>query len=74
MASSKLKILDAKWTSIVNILIIRCENCNAIFDHRTNRWTVHCPSCGTQGGLDKLREEYVLKKLRGEMSSQTLTK
>ena len=62
--SSKLKISGARWTDTVNILIIRCENCNAIFDHRSNRWTVRCPTCGTQGGLNKLREEYILKYLK----------
>lgn len=56
------KIIDAKWTPYCNILIMKCGRCDAIFEHRANRWTVRCPSCGKQGGLEKIRKNYVKNK------------
>jgi len=53
-----MKIIDTRWTPKVNIHNIRCDKCDSIFDHRTDRWTVRCPVCGEQAGLNKLREEY----------------
>ena len=52
------KIIDAKWSPEVNYLIMKCGRCSAIFEHRADKCTVRCPSCGKQSGLDKLRGEY----------------
>ena len=59
------KIIDGKWTPMINMLIMTCGDCLSIFDHRADRWTVRCPDCGKQAGLGKLRKEYVAEKLMG---------
>ena len=53
------RIIGARWTPKVNMLKIRCGRCDAIFEHRADRWTVRCPSCGKQGGLGKIRHNWV---------------
>jgi hypothetical protein len=52
------KIIDAKWTPQVNMYVIKCGKCLAIFDYRCDRWTFKCPTCGSQGSTSKLRDEW----------------
>jgi hypothetical protein len=52
------KIVDVKWTPRVNMLLVKCGHCDAVFEHRSDRWTVRCPSCQAQFGLAKMREEW----------------
>ena len=59
MYTGTMKILDIRWTSKINMLIIRCGRCDAIFEFRIDRWTVRCPTCGAQTGMDKLRKGWV---------------
>jgi len=54
------KIIDARWNYKINILIIRCGACKALFEHRADRFTVRCPTCGKQGELTKMREEWAV--------------
>ena len=61
MDSGYHKIIDAKWTPKMNLLVVRCGGCDAIFNHRSDRWTVRCPRCGKQGHLARMREEYADK-------------
>ena len=52
------RIIGARWTKRFNLLKMSCGRCNAIFEHRADRWTIRCPSCGKQAGLGKVREAY----------------
>jgi len=59
MYNTKTRILWAKWTPIINMLILKCGRCDAIFEFRCDRWTIRCPSCGKQDSINKLRKEWV---------------
>ena len=67
MYNRHTKIIDARWTPKVNMLVIRCGKCTSIFEHRTDRWTVRCPDCGRQSGLGKLREELLDENGRSDI-------
>ena len=55
-----MRIIDAEWGTVtVNILIIKCEECRRLFNHRSDRWHVYCPGCGAMDKLDVLRARYV---------------
>lgn len=51
-----MKLLDARWTPDVNMLLVGCD-CRRTFDHRADRWTIKC-DCGAQANLSDLREAY----------------
>lgn len=51
-----MKIIGARWTLRYNVLKIVCE-CRAVFEHRADRWSVICPSCGRLGSLADIRKE-----------------
>jgi len=63
MYSGYHRIIDVRWTPQINMLKMRCGGCDAIFEHRADRWTVRCPSCGKQGGLAKIRQDWVNQSL-----------
>jgi len=50
-----MRIVDAKWTPRVNMLIIKCTACDRRFEHRADRWQVRC-ECGQERHLGALRE------------------
>lgn len=52
-----MRIIDAKWTARINILVILCP-CKETILHRADRWLVRC-KCGRQGLLRDIRERYV---------------
>jgi len=56
-----MKIMGARWTPKVNMLLIHCS-CNSTFEVRADRWNVRCPSCGKDEHLSKLRDGYVKEK------------
>jgi hypothetical protein len=41
-----MDIVDAKWTSIVNMLKIQCH-CGEVFFHRSDRVLIKCPKCNS---------------------------
>lgn len=43
-----MKIIDARWTPRVNMLLIECL-CGNRFEHRSDRWIVRCRRCGREG-------------------------
>ena len=49
-----MKIVGARWTPRVNMLVIVCD-CGREFEHRADRWRVRC-TCGCQGHLAELRD------------------
>ena len=51
-----MKIVDAVWTSQVNMYVIACD-CGKEFQQRTDRWKVTCPFCYKIGNTGKLRDE-----------------
>lgn len=53
-----MMIVDARWTSRVNMLIVRCD-CGNKWEHRADRWRVSCPQCGRSERLDMVRERWV---------------
>jgi uncharacterized C2H2 Zn-finger protein len=61
MYKSYAKIIDARWTPQGNILIIRCGKCDAIFNHRADRFIVRCPTCSSSFGLEKMRRNITWK-------------
>jgi ribosomal protein S27E len=63
---NKTKIIDARWGTRINLLIIKCGACRAIFEHRADKWTVRCPACSKQAGLNELREDWVASASRKE--------
>lgn len=50
------EIIDARWTSKVNIIKIKCS-CGKEFETRADRNKVLCPKCGNRGILIKLKGE-----------------
>lgn len=52
-----MKIIGAGWTAKINQLVIFCS-CGYNFNHRADRWEVHCNVCGARSRLRKLRQEY----------------
>lgn len=64
-----MQIVDVKWTSNVNILLIQCD-CGHQFGHKSNKWIVWCPICNRQAKIGDLRNEYV-EKSTGRDSTQT---
>ena len=59
-----MKIVDARWTPRVNMLVIVCD-CGHEFEHRADRWRVRCP-CGRQGHLAVLRDNIKPEDIRGD--------
>ena len=60
----QMAIVDARWTPQVNILIIRCNKCQRIIEHRADRWTVHCPRpCSNYANISALRWWYMQNKV-----------
>ena len=53
-----MRIVDAKWTPVVNMLIIDCE-CTGRISHRADRWNVRCIWCGNRANLTELRARYL---------------
>jgi hypothetical protein len=51
-----MKIINARWTERVNILIISCF-CGKTFEHPANRQWMRCPSCRRGKNLHDLRRE-----------------
>lgn len=49
-----MKIIDARWTPRVNMLMIEC-NCGNRFEHRADRWIVKCMNCMRQDHLQRMR-------------------
>jgi hypothetical protein len=52
------RITDVRWTPKVNMLIVTCGRCDAVFEHRADRWVSTCPSCNKQVHINKLRERW----------------
>lgn len=50
-----MKIVGARWTPGINMMVIACS-CGRQFEHRADRWIVHCPQCKRQEHLGSLRE------------------
>lgn len=50
-----MKIINARWTPKVNMLIIRCD-CGHEFEHRADRWGVKCLNCKRQEHLQRMRK------------------
>ncbi len=57
--SCQVNIVDTRWTSHVNIHMMKCQRCGMYFEHPANRWIVSCPRCGVRESLDRLREAFV---------------
>ena len=51
-----MKIIDAKWTKLVNFYILSCE-CGNMFDYRVDRWVIQCPKCGRRERVETLRNK-----------------
>ena len=49
-----LRIVDARWTPVVNMLLIQCD-CGRTFEHRADRWNVRC-TCGRRENIHWLRD------------------
>jgi len=52
----ELKLIDAKWSPRVNILIIQCD-CGSVINHAADKVLIHCVLCRAYKNLHKLREE-----------------
>jgi len=50
-----MKIIDARWTPQINILLILCT-CGNTFEHRADRWRCRCFNCHREERLDKIRD------------------
>jgi hypothetical protein len=59
-----MRIIDARWTPIINLLIISCD-CGRQFEHRADRWTVRC-NCGRTQRIDELRQQWLWEYQKGE--------
>lgn len=60
-----MHIKDVRWTPVVNMLIIECDN-HHTFEHRADRWQVRCPECGDHRNLGRLRQFYMEQQRRKE--------
>jgi hypothetical protein len=56
-----MRIIDVTWTRTVNMTVILCS-CGNVFEHRMDRWVVHCPECHAYAGIDYLRQQYTYTK------------
>jgi Zn finger protein HypA/HybF involved in hydrogenase expression len=54
-----MTIVEAKWTSEFNILVIKCHICDTEFEHRADRWNARCPYCHTIERLNIIRDNYL---------------
>ena len=50
-----MRLLDAEWTPVINLLILSCECGNKLI-HPANHWGVRCPKCGKTENLGTLRD------------------
>jgi hypothetical protein len=53
-----MTIIDAVWTPVVNMLVLRCR-CGVSTHHRADRWRVVCEGCRASAHLGAIRAEYV---------------
>lgn len=47
----KFKITNAFWLPQVNILTLKCLNCNYSLNQRADEKFIKCPTCGQTGNL-----------------------
>ena len=52
-----MRIVDARWTQAINMLVIACE-CGRRYEHRADRWVVRCP-CGRTARIEQLRDRWL---------------
>jgi len=59
--------VDVRWTRKVNLLIVVCDACGTVLQHRMDRWRVRCPVCGRTERVEKLRNSLCkrLQKRKG---------
>jgi len=49
--------VDVRWTREVNLLIVVCDACGPVLQHRMDRWVVRCPTCGRTDRVERLRND-----------------
>jgi hypothetical protein len=66
-----MKIIDAKWSSKVNYLVIICS-CGLEFLHRTDRFKVFCRNCDNEENIQILRSEYLNERGGKKMGKKSI--
>ena len=53
-----MRIVDAHWRAEGPTMLELACHCGKVFRHRSDRWTIHCPTCHSSSPIQDLRSAY----------------
>lgn len=59
------RIVHARWTETVNMLLVHCPVADKPFETRADRWRMTCLHCGAKGNQNILRQRMLDQRCDG---------